>query len=90
MIDKTQLFDLQNDPHEMRDLSSDPASASRIQDLTRELEKEQRELGDTAPLTVADPKTAAWSPAQLTPAELAAQAEETAICAGLKVDQKKH
>jgi arylsulfatase A-like enzyme len=89
-IDKTQLFDLQSDPHEMRDLASDPASAARIRELTGELEKEQRELGDTVPLTVANPKPAPWSPAQLTPAQLAAQAEETAICAGLKVAEKKH
>jgi len=89
VIDKTQLFDLQTDPHEMHDLASDPASAERIRALTEELEKEQRELGDTVPLTVADPKPAAWSPAQLTPAQLAAQAEETAICAGLKEVGKK-
>jgi arylsulfatase A-like enzyme len=89
-IDKTQLFDLQNDPHEMRDLAADPASAPRIRDLMGELEKEQRELGDTAPLTVPNPKPAPWSPAQLTPAELAAQAEETAVCAGLKAPEKKH
>ena len=89
-INKTQLFDLQNDPHELHDLSSDPASAPRIQSLTAELVKEQGELGDTAPLTVPNPKPSAWSPAQLSPAQLAAQAEETAICAGLMPAPKGH
>ena len=89
-IDKTQLFDLQTDPHEIRDLASEPASAARVRELTEELGKEQRQLGDTAPLTVANPKPAPWSPAQLTPAELAGQEEETAICAGLKITEKKH
>jgi len=89
-IDKTQLFDLQNDPHEMHDLASNPTYASRIQAFASELEAEQHELGDKAPLTVPDPKPAPWSPAQLTPAELAAQAEETAVCAGLKQAGKPH
>ena len=89
-IDKTQLFNLQTDPHEMHDLASDPASPARIRALMGELEKEQRDLGDTAPLTVANPKPAPWSPAQLTPAQLAAQAEETAICAGQNAVEKKN
>jgi arylsulfatase A-like enzyme len=87
-IDKTQLFDLQSDPHEMHDLAADPGSAGQIQALMAELEKEQRDLGDALPLTVAAPKPAAWSPTQLTPEQLAAQVEETAVSAGLKEAKK--
>ena len=33
-INKTQLFDLQNDPHEVKDLAGDPAQAQQIERLT--------------------------------------------------------
>jgi hypothetical protein len=49
-INKTQLFDLQNDPHEIRDLAGDSAHAKQIERLTGKLKDWQRELGDTQPL----------------------------------------
>ncbi len=61
-IDKTQLFDLANDPHEMHDLSADSAHAAKVQELMALLVKTQQELGDKCPLSVADPRPAAWSP----------------------------
>jgi len=62
LINKTQLFDLQADPHEMADLAGKLESADRIKELTDLLEKTQKEYGDTAPLQVTDPQPAAWVP----------------------------
>jgi arylsulfatase A-like enzyme len=64
-IDKTQLFDLQTDPHEMTDLAGKPESADKIKELTELLEKTRKEFGDTAPLHVANPQNPAWSPEQV-------------------------
>jgi arylsulfatase A-like enzyme len=61
-IDKTQLFDLEADPHEMNDLAGRPESAGRIKELTAVLEKTGRAFGDVAPLHVDKPAPAAWSP----------------------------
>jgi arylsulfatase A-like enzyme len=61
-IDVTQLFDLRADPGEQTNLAGDPAHASRIAELTEELRKWQKDLGDTAPWTVANPKPARWIP----------------------------
>ena len=36
-INKTQLFDLQDDPYEMRNLAGQPASAGKVQELTAQL-----------------------------------------------------
>ena len=60
-INKTQLFDLQNDPHEARDLASVPEHASRVKELTVALEQSQREFGDDCPLVSAEPKDPSWS-----------------------------
>ncbi len=49
-INKTQLFDLQNDPHEIKDLVSDPANAKTIERLTGTLKDWQQKLGDKQPL----------------------------------------
>jgi arylsulfatase A-like enzyme len=57
-IDRTQLFDLQNDPHETKDLSADPAQKKRIDRMMKLLAAEQKRYGDTAPLTVDTPKPA--------------------------------
>lgn len=61
-VDVTQLFDLQTDPDERTNLADDPGLAARIAGLTEKLREWQRELGDTAPLTVANPKPARWTP----------------------------
>jgi arylsulfatase A-like enzyme len=63
LIDKTQLFDLQADPHEMSDLAAKPEYAGKIKELLAVLAKTGKGLGDTAPLTVAHPSPAAWTPA---------------------------
>ena len=67
LIDKTQLFDLQADPHEMNDLSANPEYAGKIKELTALLETTRKELGDTAPLTVANPTKAEWTVPEVIP-----------------------
>jgi len=62
LINKTQLFDLQADPHEMTDLADRPESADKIKELTALLEKTRQEYGDSAPLQVANPAPAEWTP----------------------------
>ncbi len=89
LIAKTQLFDLQTDPHEMNDLAAKPESAVKIKQLLTELEKAQHDLDDVVPLSVPNPKPEEWSPAKLTPQDIAEQVEETAIVAGLKEKPKK-
>jgi hypothetical protein len=56
LIDMTQFFDLQADPHEMIDLAARPEYAAKIGELTALLEKMRKEYGDTAPLVVAEPR----------------------------------
>lgn len=48
--DQTQLFDLDNDPHEMRDLAEDPAHATTVEEMTALLYQWQQRLGDDLPL----------------------------------------
>jgi arylsulfatase A-like enzyme len=61
-IDRTQLFDLKADPHEVTNLASRPEHSARVSTMTGALAAEMRRLGDQVPLTVANPKPAAWSP----------------------------
>jgi len=61
-VDRTQLFDLENDPHEATDLAGKPENAAMIAELTALLEKEMRASGDTGVLQVTSPKPAEWSP----------------------------
>ena len=53
-----QLFDLQEDPYELKDLSGDPAQAGRIKELMSRMEEQQRLFGDKQPLTTEDPRPA--------------------------------
>jgi len=62
LVDKTQLFDLQSDPHELHNLADKPEQAGKIAELTALLEREQQRYGDAAPLRVPDPKPAEWTP----------------------------
>ncbi len=58
-IHHRQLFDLENDPHETRDLAADPARAGDIARLLALMEGWRTRLGDRAPLAVDKPKPAA-------------------------------
>ena len=57
-INKTQLFDLQADPHEIKDLAGAPAHAAKVKELMALLAEEQKRFGDTQALEVSDPKPA--------------------------------
>jgi arylsulfatase A-like enzyme len=61
-VDKTQLFDLRDDPQEATNLAGKPEQAARVRALTALLEKEQTRYGDAAPLTVPGPRPAEWTP----------------------------
>lgn len=60
-VDRTQLFDLEGDPHETTNLADQPEHAAKVAELTALLEKEMRQSGDTGALKVAHPKPADWS-----------------------------
>ena len=62
LVDKTQLFDLKNDPHELNNLAEKPEHATKVGELTALLQKEMERYADTTPLTIANPKPAAWTP----------------------------
>ncbi|UCG56126.1 MAG: sulfatase-like hydrolase/transferase [Phycisphaerales bacterium] len=55
-INKTQLFNLESDPHETNNLADDPAHAGRIEGLMKLMARQQRLFGDTEPLTSENPK----------------------------------
>lgn len=45
-IQRVQVFDIENDPWEMHDLSTDPSAAGLKKDLMQRLKEFQKELGD--------------------------------------------
>lgn len=57
-INKTQLFNLADDPYEMHDLAGDPEQATRIEDLLARLQAVQQSYGDDQPLTSENPQSA--------------------------------
>jgi arylsulfatase A-like enzyme len=59
-VDRTQLFDLQADPFETKDLSGDPAQAERIKAMLAKLGTEMKADGDNDPLTAAKILPAEW------------------------------
>jgi arylsulfatase A-like enzyme len=67
LVDRTQLFDLQSDPHELRNLAAQPEHAAKVAELMALLVQEQKRYGDAAPLQVADPQPAEWTPPRAKP-----------------------
>ena len=59
-VDRTQLFDLQNDPAETTNLAADPGHAAKLNELHAMLEKEMAAADDKAPLKIPNPKSAEW------------------------------
>ena len=49
-IDRTQLFDLPGDPHEMNDFAEDPSHGSQVDEMMELLRWWQLEVDDDAPL----------------------------------------
>jgi arylsulfatase A-like enzyme len=62
LINKTQLFDLQSDPHELTNLADNPAHTAKIAELMEKLQSEMNRNDDKTPLTVSDPAPAEWNP----------------------------
>ena len=54
-INRTQLFDLESDPHETTDLAGEARHSGLIAELKELMLQEQRSFGDRAPLTSPDP-----------------------------------
>ena len=61
-VDQTQLFDLQEDPYEMRNLAGQPASAGKVRELTAQMAQLLKQYGDQCPLIVPNPKSPVWTP----------------------------
>ncbi len=61
-VNVTQLFDLQSDSGEMHNLAGESAHSERVKTMLARLAELQPIWGDTAPLTVPNPKPVAWSP----------------------------
>jgi arylsulfatase A-like enzyme len=57
-VNKTQLFDLKNDPDETNNLADDPKQAGKVKEMMELLARQQQEHGDRQPLTVDNPQTA--------------------------------
>jgi arylsulfatase A-like enzyme len=55
-INRSQLFDLHTDPHEIRDLAAMPENKERLETLLALMQQWQRKVGDDLPLTSAAPK----------------------------------
>jgi arylsulfatase A-like enzyme len=66
-VDRTQLFDLQADPFETKDLSAEPDQASRVKELLARLEAGLRASGDQDSLTATTPQPSSWSPPKKLP-----------------------
>lgn len=61
-IDKTQLFDLADDPEETRDLSGDQRYAEHRRRLWDRMQQARETWADKAPLEVAQPADGRWNP----------------------------
>lgn len=59
-VDRTQLFDLQADPDETKDLAAQPEHAERIKTMLAKLGTEMKADGDNDPLTAAKIVPAEW------------------------------
>ena len=62
LVNRTQLFDLETDPREMKNLAADPDHAARVADLMNLLQREMQAYGDTTPLHVPAPASGEWTP----------------------------
>jgi arylsulfatase A-like enzyme len=60
-INHRELFDLEADPHETKDLANDKSHAEQITRLTGLMKTWQKQVGDTQPLTVEKPRPRAVS-----------------------------
>ena len=52
LVDRTQLFDLTNDPHELVNLADKPEHAAKVAEMTVLLSQEMTRHADKFPLTI--------------------------------------
>jgi arylsulfatase A-like enzyme len=57
-INRTQLFDLEADPYETKDLAREPSQAGRVKELLALMAEQQKLFGDAHPLTAESPQPA--------------------------------
>lgn len=62
LINKTQLFDLEQDPDETQDLGESAAHQAIRERMLATLRTEQTRFGDSLPLTVPNPQPTKWQP----------------------------
>jgi arylsulfatase A-like enzyme len=67
-INRSQLFDLESDPHETKDLAALPEHAGRVKEMMEQLAALQKEYGDAAPLSVDNPDPAEFDFTKVKPA----------------------
>lgn len=65
LVDRTQLFDLSIDAHELNNLADKPEHAAKVTELMALLQKEMTAHADGSPLTVPNPVPAEWTPPAL-------------------------
>ncbi len=57
-VDVTQLFNLKDDPDELKNLAMDPANRKKVDEMILTLKKLQKRFNDNLPLSVDNPKPA--------------------------------
>ncbi len=58
-VNKTQLFNLRQDPHERKNLADDPDHTDKVEELMVLMGEQQKFFGDTQPLSSESPKPCA-------------------------------
>ena len=61
-INRSQLFDLENDPHELKDLAGSASGKQHVQRLMSKMSAWQKHVGDTQPLTSENPQDETFTP----------------------------
>ncbi len=61
-VDVTQLFDLKNDPDELKNLAGEAGQKERVAKMLAQMTDWQKKLNDAAPLKVANPASPKWTP----------------------------
>ena len=56
-VDRTQLFDLADDPGETKNLAGEPGQRERVEAMMALLRRQQEAVGDTLPLSVSNPES---------------------------------
>ena len=62
LVDRTQLFDLGTDPHELNNLAGKSELAAKLSQMTALLQKEMADHDDNFPLTIPNPQPGEWAP----------------------------